>query len=519
VTDLGGNTATDEITITVLDITNPTAVIDHPVTVGDAAICTFDGSGSYDNVEIVNYRWEFGDGNTYEDLHANVTHIYGLPGNYIVNLTVTDTSGLSHMSSSLIVVTDITFPVADAGSDDTTDEDTVYMFNASGSMDNAGIAYYNWSFGDGSESLGTEIYPEHVYDHPGVYTVTLSVTDPGGNTAIDEITITVLDITNPTAVINHPLTIGDTVPCPFEGSGSYDNVEIVSYRWECGDGNTYEGMHANITHIYSRPGNYTVNLTVMDTSGLSHTSSSLITVMDMTPPQTPKGLKINKKEEGEALMISWDGVPDDDLDHYELYYSENNGQFTKMNELGPDEVSITLSGLINGYKYAYYLIAVDESGNPSSPSGIVEGVPDTDSDRDGIFDADDFDDDNDSLADELEVFAGTDPLNPDSDGDTYIDGEDVEPMDPKKWHASHTISPADTEPENSNMLFTLLIIIFIVIATILVILLVLRRRKTKGTQSPQEEQIKWEVTPAEPAPSQAPPPPTRKILPPPPPRK
>lgn len=53
-----------------------------------------------------------------------------------------------------------------------------------------------------------------------------------------------------------------------------------------------------------------------------------------------------------------------------------------------------------------------------------------DSDKDGIGDNADPDDDNDGLTDEEEVFSlGTNPLNPDSDGDGQIDSKDSLPLE------------------------------------------------------------------------------------------
>jgi hypothetical protein len=73
--------------------------------------------------------------------------------------------------------------------------------------------------------------------------------------------------------------------------------------------------------------------------------------------------------------------------------------------------------------------AVDSDGDgvgdqvdafPTDPTETV------DSDRDGIGNNADLDDDNDGLSDVGEAGAGTDPLNPDTDGDGLPDGRDVE---------------------------------------------------------------------------------------------
>ena len=50
--------------------------------------------------------------------------------------------------------------------------------NGVGSLDDSGIRHYVWRFGDGSSAEGQETV-KHVYEQPGNYTVTLTVTDDG----------------------------------------------------------------------------------------------------------------------------------------------------------------------------------------------------------------------------------------------------------------------------------------------------------------------------------------------------
>jgi len=48
-----------------------------------------------------------------------------------------------------------------------------------------------------------------------------------------------------------------------------------------------------------------------------------------------------------------------------------------------------------------------------------------------------LDSDSDGLTDDKEDEIGTDPLKPDTDGDTYKDGEDAFPLDPREWRDSN----------------------------------------------------------------------------------
>jgi subtilisin family serine protease len=83
----------------------------------------------------------------------------------------------------------------------------------------------------------------------------------------------------PTAVIGTPSCTDLT--CTFDGSGSSDDVAIVSYEWDFGDTTTATG--ATATHTYAGADSYTVTLTVTDGNGASNTDATTVTVTE--PPQ------------------------------------------------------------------------------------------------------------------------------------------------------------------------------------------------------------------------------------------
>ena len=92
---------------------------------------------------------------------------------------------------------DVSPPVAEAGSDQTINEDTVFAFNGSGSTDDIDIVSYTWAFVDVTPKSLTGVQPTYTFENPGVYSVMLNVTDVAANWATDNVTITVLDVTPP----------------------------------------------------------------------------------------------------------------------------------------------------------------------------------------------------------------------------------------------------------------------------------------------------------------------------------
>ena len=160
-------------------------------------------------------------------------------------------------------------------------------FDASGSSDPDGsIVSYEWDFGDGTSATGAS--PSHSYDSAGSYTVSLTVTDDDGATATTQQTITVSEAAPenqaPSASFSASPSdpaVGDSVS--FDASGSSDaDGSIASYEWDFGDGSTDSGE--SVTHTFSSPGDYDVELTVTDDDGATDTTTQTVSVAETAAP-------------------------------------------------------------------------------------------------------------------------------------------------------------------------------------------------------------------------------------------
>ncbi len=154
---------------------------------------TFDASGSSDtDGTIVNYVWDFGDGNTGTGMTA--THSYASVGTYGVTLTVADNDDLTATAIKEVIVIspgqeDVTPPVASAGNDMNVKSGSKVTFSAAGSSDNVGVVSYAWDFGDNTTGTGETI--SHTYENEGIYHVSLMVMDAAGLSNTVTIVITV----------------------------------------------------------------------------------------------------------------------------------------------------------------------------------------------------------------------------------------------------------------------------------------------------------------------------------------
>jgi PKD repeat protein len=114
------------------------------------------------------------------------------------------------------------------------------------------------------------------FTNPGTYLITLNVTDAAGNFNIDTVTVKVNDVTPPMADAGSSQKAAVNTQVSFDASGSSDNVRIVNYEWDFGDGNTGTGI--TTTHTYTEAKTYTVTLTVKDAAGNTYTDTVTVNV-------------------------------------------------------------------------------------------------------------------------------------------------------------------------------------------------------------------------------------------------
>lgn len=174
---------------------SPTASFNPIPSSGDAPLdVLLDASSSQDSDgEIVDYQWDFGDGNTGSG--SAPTHVFQSTGTYTVDLTVADNDGATDSTSETITVTDDgssagnSSPDASFTASPTSGEAPLNVaFDASDSTDSDGsITSYSWDFGDGYSDSG--VAPDHTYSSSGTYSAELTVIDD--DNASDSTTTTI----------------------------------------------------------------------------------------------------------------------------------------------------------------------------------------------------------------------------------------------------------------------------------------------------------------------------------------
>lgn len=140
-------------------------------------------------------------------------------------------------------------------------------------------------------------------------------------------------------------------------------------------GETAETAYTDTT--VSRDVYYFYRVTAVDRDGNESSPSAPASTIatDVTAPGTPQNFRAVELDTGHDVELRWEANRESDLAGYQLYRaSEPQGPF-ELEIIGPGETSFRNSGLIQGQRYYYYLIALDEDGNASGPTPTVSVRP------------------------------------------------------------------------------------------------------------------------------------------------
>jgi len=231
-----------------------------------------DLSASDGTNNIVNWKWDFGDGTVQNFSSAPFTHTYNNVGSYSVSLVITDAAGCSDSTGKVNYIT-------------TTDPSVTFSTSSIFACPGARIVFdvkaegegltYLWDFGDGGTSVEAYPNPPHIYTTPGKYTVKLTVTDSYG--CSDSL------VRDQYVTVDRPVadfTMNDSVSSctPFEVQFTNKSSYYYAQRWDFGDGDL--STLQNPTHYFNTPGTYTVKLVITSPGTCFDSITKIVTLYD-----------------------------------------------------------------------------------------------------------------------------------------------------------------------------------------------------------------------------------------------
>ncbi|MEA3560100.1 MAG: PKD domain-containing protein, partial [Candidatus Thermoplasmatota archaeon] len=371
----------DTMTVTVDDIYNPVAVSQGDMEISKDTNVVFNGTGSHDSSGIKEYHWTF-------DFHGEDIHLTGPTPNFtftrtgIFQVTLKVIDNYDHFGETIfnVSVPDVDRPVVDAGEDITVDNGDTVDLDGSGTTDDSGIANYTWSFRyNGNLIFIDGMVQSFLFEIPGVYDVTLTVTDVFGNTGSDSITVTVRDTIPPVAKIVGSHTLLDGEICNLDGTKSTDNGKIVKYVWTFTDDKIYNFEEEKMLYDFKVKGYHNITLTVWDEFNLSDSTWVIVEVVDTTSPVANAG---EDQTIGAGQTITFNGSASTD-DGTIVSWEWNFEYDGEQKELEGEKAEFTL--YIPG-EYSVLLTVFDQSGNYGEDTVLITVTGAIDDDDDDIKD-------------------------------------------------------------------------------------------------------------------------------------
>ena len=234
---------------------------------------------------IVYYNWTWGDGNYSQVTTPLAAHNYSSfwDGRTVtIILRVGSNYTLRNTTSRDVLVTAATVPPVATISmtiDNRTRTVSVDGSNSSSPIGRRIIAY-NWTWDDGTwsgnQSSASAI---HTYATDKTYTITLEVWD-SGVPSLSNTTSRPAWVQQPPLPPDVYFTVNRTLMrVDVNATATADvNGNIVTYRWDWGDGASDTGSSPVASHPYLTPNKYRITLTVTDATNLVNSTSHYVSV-------------------------------------------------------------------------------------------------------------------------------------------------------------------------------------------------------------------------------------------------
>ena len=233
---------------------------------------------------------------------------------------------------------------------------------------------YAWTFGDGQSGSGARLYKG--YASIGTYTVTLTVTNTSGVSNSTSISVRIVAPGSvPTANAGGPYGGAIGTAITFNGSGSSDpQGQALTYAWAFGDGATATGVMP--VHAYTQPGNYSVSLTVTNTSGIPANATARATIAYPSPAVTINGPYSGKP----TLAIAFTSTVTEIYDNSFTYqWSFGDGSYASVANpthtyatAGTYPVTLTVIGQYNETATVTSSAVITAQASTGSFSGVVQ---------------------------------------------------------------------------------------------------------------------------------------------------
>ena len=293
ITNAAGSASVEETAIVTVN-EGPSAAFNVSSTPGSLTVDLTDLSANADNV-----TWDFGDGNMANDNPTSYT--YAEEGTYTITLTAENECGTDVATQEVTLILPVTPSINVSSMDGCTP--LTAEFSASPQVEGQ---TYEWSFPGGEPSTSSDPNPVVVYNTPGVYDVTLTITNaagPGTTTETDMISV------------GQGLAaafVADNTPGSADVTTTNNSSFADDYEWFFGDGAS--STETAPSHTYAGEGSYEIMLVANNECG-TDTARQTVEIIFVPDPSIststtggcgPLTVVYEAEPQGDSYTYAWD---------------------------------------------------------------------------------------------------------------------------------------------------------------------------------------------------------------------
>lgn len=253
---------------------------------------------------ITSRLWDFGDAST--STEQNPIHLYERSGVFDVTLFVTGQGGTDTLRKEAAITVTEAPPVAQflaTPQKGNRPMAVTFTDSSSGQIDS-----WLWNFGD--SSISVEQHPRHVYQRTDTFSVSLTVTGPGGSDSLLKQDHIIVKEQGPVAEFEANTTQG-----LFPMTVSFTDLStgvVDSWEWNFGDDSVSTVQHP--IHTYQTADSFSVRLSVQGPGGSDMRIRENFIVVKAPPPvanfyadstQGNAPLQVNFTDASEGLVTAW----------------------------------------------------------------------------------------------------------------------------------------------------------------------------------------------------------------------